>query len=212
MFRKLAAECFGTFWLVFGGCGSALIAAGFPEVGIGLLGVSLAFGLTVLTMAYALGPISGGHFNPAVSLGLVVGGRFPAAELIPYWVAQVVGAVIAAAAALRDRERAGGLDGAGRLRVERLWRGLAGRLFDDLGLPDRGDPDGGLPCRDPRGHGARAVCGRRADRDRACAHAHSPCLDPGDEHLGQSGAVDGRGAVRRRPGAVSSCGCSGRRR
>jgi aquaporin Z len=97
MFRKLAAECFGTFWLVFGGCGSALIAAGFPEVGIGLLGVSLAFGLTVLTMAYALGPISGGHFNPAVSLGLVVGGRFPAAELIPYWVAQVVGAVIAAA-------------------------------------------------------------------------------------------------------------------
>lgn len=97
MFRKLAAECIGTFWLVFGGCGSALIAAGFPEVGIGLLGVSLAFGLTVLTMAYALGPISGGHFNPAVSLGLVVGGRFPASELIPYWVAQVVGAVIAAA-------------------------------------------------------------------------------------------------------------------
>jgi aquaporin Z len=97
MFRKLAAECVGTFWLVFGGCGSALIAAGFPEVGIGLLGVSLAFGLTVLTMAYALGPISGGHFNPAVSLGLVVGGRFPASALIPYWVAQVVGAVIAAA-------------------------------------------------------------------------------------------------------------------
>jgi aquaporin Z len=97
MIRKLAAECVGTFWLVFGGCGSALIAAGFPEVGIGLLGVSLAFGLTVLTMAYALGPISGGHFNPAVSLGLVVGGRFSASELIPYWVAQVVGSVIAAA-------------------------------------------------------------------------------------------------------------------
>jgi aquaporin Z len=97
MMKKLLAEGVGTFWLVFGGCGSALIAAGVPDLGIGFLGVSLAFGLTVLTMAYALGPISGGHFNPAVSLGLVVGGRFPASELIPYWVAQVVGAVVAAA-------------------------------------------------------------------------------------------------------------------
>jgi aquaporin Z len=97
MFRKLLAEGVGTFWLVFGGCGSALIAAAFPEVGIGLLGVSLAFGLTVLTMAYAVGPISGGHFNPAVSLGLMVAGRFPGRDLLPYWAAQVAGAVVAAA-------------------------------------------------------------------------------------------------------------------
>ena len=93
--RKLAAEVFGTFWLVFGGCGSAVLAAAFPELGIGLLGVSLAFGLTVLTMAYAVGAISGGHFNPAVSLGLAVAGRFAWRELLPYVVAQVVGAILA---------------------------------------------------------------------------------------------------------------------
>jgi aquaporin Z len=96
MQAKLVAECLGTFWLVLGGCGSAVLAAAFPELGIGFVGVSLAFGLTVLTGAYALGPISGGHFNPAVSLGLWAGGRFPAAHLLPYIVAQVVGAVIAA--------------------------------------------------------------------------------------------------------------------
>jgi aquaporin Z len=96
MMKKLAAEFLGTFWLVLGGCGSAVLAATFPEVGIGLTGVSLAFGLTVLTGAYALGPISGGHFNPAVSLGLWAGGRFPASQLLPYIVAQVIGAVVAA--------------------------------------------------------------------------------------------------------------------
>ena len=95
MFRKLAAECFGTFWLVFGGCGSAVLAAAFPELGIGFVGVALAFGLTVLTMAYAVGHISGGHFNPAVTLGLWAGGRFPAKDVIGYIVAQVVGGLIA---------------------------------------------------------------------------------------------------------------------
>ena len=95
--NKLIAEFVGTFWLVFGGCGSAVLAAAFPEVGIGLLGVSLAFGLTVLTMAYAVGHISGGHFNPAVSLGLMVGGRFSASELPGYVIAQVLGAIAAAA-------------------------------------------------------------------------------------------------------------------
>ena len=95
--RRMAAELFGTFWLVFGGCGSAVLAAGFPKVGIGLLGVSLAFGLTVLTMAYAIGHISGCHLNPAVSVGLVVGKRFPARELPGYVAAQVVGGIAAGA-------------------------------------------------------------------------------------------------------------------
>ncbi len=92
---KYGAEFFGTFWLVLGGCGSAVLAAAFPDVGIGLLGVSLAFGLTVLTMAYAIGHISGCHLNPAVSIGLWAGGRFPASQLLPYIVAQVLGAVAA---------------------------------------------------------------------------------------------------------------------
>jgi aquaporin Z len=95
MFRKCAAESIGTFWLVLGGCGSAVLAAAFPDVGIGLLGVSLAFGLTVLTMAYAIGHVSGCHLNPAVSVGLCAGGRFPASELLPYIAAQVVGGVVA---------------------------------------------------------------------------------------------------------------------
>ncbi len=95
--RRMLAELFGTFWLVFGGCGSAVLAAGFPKVGIGLLGVSLAFGLTVLTMAYAIGHISGCHLNPAVSVGLVVAKRFPARELPAYVVAQVVGGIAASA-------------------------------------------------------------------------------------------------------------------
>jgi aquaporin Z len=96
MTKRLAAEFFGTFWLVFGGCGSAVLAAAFPDVGIGLLGVSLAFGLTVLTMAYAVGGISGGHFNPAVSVGLFTAGRFDGKDLLPYIVAQVAGAIVGA--------------------------------------------------------------------------------------------------------------------
>ena len=95
MLRKLSAEFFGTFWLVFGGCGSAVLAAGFPELGIGFAGVSLAFGLTVMTMAYAVGGISGGHFNPAVSLGLAIAKRFSWNELAPYWAAQLLGAFTA---------------------------------------------------------------------------------------------------------------------
>jgi aquaporin Z len=97
MSKRLAAELIGTFWLVLGGCGSAVIAAGFPVVGIGLAGVALAFGLTVLTMVYALGPVSGGHFNPAVTIGLWAGGRFDAKDVIPYFIAQVIGAIAAAA-------------------------------------------------------------------------------------------------------------------
>ena len=94
---RMVAEFIGTFWLVLGGCGSAVLAASFPNVGIGLLGVSVAFALTVVTMAYAIGHISGCHLNPAVTLGLVAGGRFRASEVLPYWIAQVLGAVAAAA-------------------------------------------------------------------------------------------------------------------
>ena len=94
--NKYIAECIGTFWLVLGGCGSAVLAVGFPDVGIGLLGVSFAFGFTVLTMAYAIGHISGCHLNPAVSVGLWAGGRFPANELMPYIIAQVIGAILGA--------------------------------------------------------------------------------------------------------------------
>lgn len=98
MSKRLAAEFFGTFWLVFGGCGSAVLAAAYPELGIGFVGVSLAFGLTVLTMAYAVGGISGGHFNPAVSLGLLVAGRFEGKDFIPYVIAQLIGGIVAALA------------------------------------------------------------------------------------------------------------------
>jgi len=97
MSKRLLAELLGTFWLVFGGCGSAVLAAAFPDLGIGFLGVALAFGLTVLTMVYAVGGISGGHFNPAVSVGLTVAGRLPARDLVPYVIAQLIGAVIASA-------------------------------------------------------------------------------------------------------------------
>ena len=96
LINKLMAEFIGTFWLVLGGCGSAVLAAGFPKVGIGLLGVSLAFGLTVITMAYAIGHISGCHLNPAVTLGAWAGGRFPAKDVVPYWVAQVLGGLAGA--------------------------------------------------------------------------------------------------------------------
>jgi aquaporin Z len=98
LLKRSVAEAFGTFWLVFGGCGSAVLAATFPAVGIGLVGVSLAFGLTVVSMAYAVGHVSGGHFNPAVTLGLLAGGRVPARDVLPYIAAQLLGAALAAGA------------------------------------------------------------------------------------------------------------------
>jgi aquaporin Z len=113
--NRLAAEFVGTFWLVLGGCGSAVLAAAFPNVGIGLLGVSLAFGLTVLTMAFGIGHISGCHLNPAVTVGLVVGGRFKSSEAIPYIIAQVIGAVVAAALLYLIASGKAGFDLAGGL-------------------------------------------------------------------------------------------------
>jgi aquaporin Z len=108
--NKLVAEFFGTFWLVLGGCGSAVLAAAFPEVGIGLLGVSLAFGLTVLTMAYAIGHVSGCHLNPAVSIGLAAAGRFPVGELAPYIISQVAGGLLGAAVLYVIASGAAGFD------------------------------------------------------------------------------------------------------
>ncbi|MBL9059870.1 MAG: aquaporin Z [Mangrovicoccus sp.] len=113
MHKKLLAELIGTFWLVLGGCGSAVIAAGIPDLGIAFAGVALAFGLTVVTGAYAVGSISGGHFNPAVSLGLMVGGRFDKALLLPYWAAQVVGAILAAIVLYVIASGAAGFTGVG---------------------------------------------------------------------------------------------------
>jgi aquaporin Z len=113
--QRSVAEFVGTFWLVFGGCGSAVLSAAFPNVGIGLLGVALAFGLTVLTMAYAIGHISGCHLNPAVSVGLVVGGRFPGNELIPYVVAQVLGGILGAGVLYLIASGQAGFDIAGGL-------------------------------------------------------------------------------------------------
>jgi aquaporin Z len=110
MAKRLSAEFIGTLWLVLGGCGAAVLAATFPQVGIGLLGVSLAFGLTVLTMAFAIGHVSGCHLNPAVSLGLFVGGRFPARDLLPYWAAQVLGGVAGAAILYSIASGASGFD------------------------------------------------------------------------------------------------------
>jgi len=128
--KKYFAEFFGTFWLVFGGCGSAVFAAGVPEIGIGLLGVALAFGLTVLTMAYAVGHISGGHFNPAVSFGLLAGGRFSAKELLPYVVAQVAGATAAAAVLWAI------LNGAGAFTTEGVGA-FATNFYDQPGYAGR---------------------------------------------------------------------------
>lgn len=111
--KRFVAEMFGTFWLVFGGCGSAVLAAGFPKLGIAFVGVSLAFGLTVLTMAYAIGHISGCHLNPAVSIGLWAGKRFPASELLPYILAQVIGAVLGAGVLYLIASGAAGFDVSG---------------------------------------------------------------------------------------------------
>jgi aquaporin Z len=120
--RKLAAEFIGTFWLVLGGCGSAVLAAAFPHVGIGLLGVSLAFGLTVVTMAFAIGHVSGCHLNPAVTFGLVLAGRHPAMEMVPYWIVQVLGGIAAASVLVFI---------AGGNGIDPLAGGLAANGFDD---------------------------------------------------------------------------------
>jgi aquaporin Z len=150
--KRALAEFFGTFWLVFGGCGSAVLAAAFPSLGIGFVGVSLAFGLTVLTMAFAIGHVSGCHLNPAVSIGLVAGKRFPVSELIPYIVAQVLGAIAAS----------------GVLYI--IASGKPG--FSLAG--GRGRPHRLLPSRYPRFHRRARTQRLRPHRHRPLPHADSP--------------------------------------
>ena len=198
--KRAIAEFFGTFWLVFGGCGAAVLDAAFPQLGIGFLGVALAFGLTLLTMAFAIGHISGCHLNPAVSAGLVVGKRFPASEFLPYAVAQVLG----------------GIAGAGTLYV--IASGKAG--FDlDGGFASNGygaHSPGGYPLLsclvaevvltfffsdDHHGidgqAGSGGVC---ADRDRARTDADSPHWNSGNQSFGEPGAEHGTGGFRGRMG------------
>ena len=132
--KRIGAEFIGTFWLVLGGCGSAVLAAKFPEVGIGLVGVSLAFGLTVLSGAYALGHISGGHFNPAVSFGLWAGGRFSTGYLLPYIIAQVLGAIVAASVLYYIASGAPGFDLAGGLALNGFGEHSPGKYSLQAGL------------------------------------------------------------------------------
>ena len=199
--KKYAAEAIGTFWLTFAGCGSAVIAAGFPQVGIGLLGVSLAFGLSVVTMAYAIGHISGCHLNPAVTVGLAAGGRFPANQILPYVIAQVIGAIVASALLYMIASGAAGFD---------VAKGFASNGYD---------------AHSP-GHYSLAACfvmevvmtmmflfiimGATHGRAPAGFAPLAIGLDAGDDpsgqhsrhqHLGQSGAQHRSCAVRRRLGA-----------
>ena len=212
MFAKLSAEFIGTFWLVLGGCGSAVLAAAFPEVGIGLHGVSLAFGLTVLTGAYAFGPISGGHFNPAVSVGLWAGGRFPAAQLAAvHRVAgrrrgRGCGVLFVIASGKADFSLAGGFASNG------YGEHSPGQVLADGGAGDRSRDDVHVPDRHSR-RDSQARTGRlRRTRDRPDAHADPPDQHSGDEHVGEPGAQHRSGALRRRLGAWRSSGCSGWRR
>ena len=134
MQRRLGAEFFGTFWLTFAGCGSAVLAANFPSLGIGFLGVSLAFGLTVLTMAYAVGHVSSGHFNSAVTIGLWAGGRFKATDVLPYVLTQVVGRHRSGCGTLCDRLGQTRM-GSGRVCVQRLRRSQSRKIRSGVVLP-----------------------------------------------------------------------------
>ena len=183
--KRTLAEFFGTFWLVFGGCGAAVLAAGFPTLGIGFAGVALAFGLTVLTMAFAIGHISGCHLNPAVSLGLVVGKRFPASEFLPYVVAQVAGAIAAAAVLFVIASGKPAFRRPRRLRFQRLRPAFPRRILSARLLRRRSRPDHVLPHRH---HGRH----RFPRPQRFCSHCHRPLPDadspdrnPGHQRLRQ---------------------------
>ena len=199
--KAYGAEFFGTFWLVLGGCGSAVLAAAFPGLGIGLLGVSLAFGLTVLTMAFAIGHISGCHLNPAVSIGLWAGGRFPAKKLLPYIVAQVLGGIAAGGVLYLIATGKAGFDVTAGFASNGYGEHSPGGyslvaalvtevvmtmtfLLIILGATDK-----------------RAPAGLRPARHRPRPDPDPPDQHPGDQHLGQPRAQHRRRPVRRRLGA-----------
>ncbi len=176
MTKRLLAEFLGTFWLVFGGCGSAVLAAAFPELGIGFSGVALAFGLTVLTMAYAVGGISGGHFNPAVSVGLFTAGRLPAGDLIPYIVAQVVGAIVASTVLYLIATGKADFTSIGGFATNGYGDASPGKYSLTSALLHRGGFDLHVPDDHPRLH-------QRPRARRFCADRHRPCADPDPPHL-----------------------------
>lgn len=194
--KKYAAEAIGTFWLTFAGCGSAVIAAGFPQVGIGLVGVSLAFGLSVVTMAYAIGHISGCHLNPAVTVGLAAGGRFPAGQILPYVIAQVCGAILAAELLYVIASGAPGFD---------ITKGFASNGYD-AHSPGQYSM---IACFVTEvvmtmmflfvimGATHGRARGFRPARDRTCAGDDPSRQHPRHQHVGEPGAQHGPGAVRR---------------
>ena len=196
MFRKLAAEFLGTLWLVLGGCGSAVLAAKFPEVGIGLVGVSLAFGLTVLTMAYAIGHISGCHLNPAVTVGLVAAGRFKASGAPGYIAAQVLGAVAGAAVLFVIASGKAGFDPSAGFATNGYGAaspggyGFAAALLAEMAMTFF------FLHHHPRRHLRARAEGLRADRHRPRPDLDPPDQHPGDQHLREPGALHRRGAVR----------------
>ncbi len=214
--KRATAEFIGTFWLVFGGCGSAVLAAAFPSLGIGFLGVALAFGLTVLTMAYAIGHVSGCHLNPAVSVGLVVGRRFPASNLLAYVVAQVAGGIAAAAVLYVIASGKAGFDLAGGFASNGYGVHSPGGYSLD-GVPGcRSGADVHVPHDHPGRHRPACAAGLRADRNRSGPDSDSPDRHSGDQSLRQSRAQHGAGAVRGRMGdratmAVLAGADSGRR-
>ena len=210
--KKYAAEAIGTFWLTFAGCGSAVIAAGFPQVGIGLVGVSLAFGLSVVTMAYAIGHISGCHLNPAVTVGLAAGGRFPAGQILPYVIAQVIGAIVAAALLYVIASGAPGFDVSQGLCLQRLWRAFARAIQHDGLLHHRGGDDHDVPVHHHGRHPRQGAGGLCAARHRLGAGDDPSRQHSRHQHVGESRrAAPGR-RCSSAAGRWRSSGCSGLRR
>jgi hypothetical protein len=204
MTKRLAAEFIGTLWLVLGGCGSAVLAAAYPALGIGFVGVALAFGLTVLTMAYAIGHVSGCHLNPAVSVGLYVGGRFPAKDVIPYIIVQVLGAIAGAAILYVIASGHAGFDLAAGFASNGYAEHSPGGYTLAACLTAEIVMTFGFPLCDPRRNPRQRPQG-------LCAHCNRPMLDPDsphqhscDEYLCESGTQHRPCPVRWRLGAVAA--------
>ena len=203
MSARLGAEFLGTFWLVFGGCGSAVIAAKFVSnpglfpLGIGFVGVALAFGLTVLTMAYAVGHVSGAHFNPAVNIGLAVARRFEWKDAPAYVGTQVVAGLVAGGLLELIASGKPGFAATGNMAANGYGIHSPGGLQSRRGPGHRGSVDRLLPLRHSRGYGHSCARGIRPDRHRAESDPDSPHLDPDRQHFGQPGSLDRGGVLQR---------------